>query len=152
MSRPLLKSISKLALVGLAALAASGAGHAETAANVAAQWGLLGSWRIDCTAPPSVDNFNETYVVRGGKLYLDRVDSGGAGSEPVLAAKIRPDNSIAIFIRFESAAQTRENDVIRDGDRKRVMSNSRINSQDYSVRNGVLVASGKPTPWMNHCE
>jgi hypothetical protein len=144
-------SCRRTALLALVILAPVDASSAATVADTAAKWGLLGSWKLDCGAPASTGDVRDTYVVRGGMVFLDRDWGKGTDSSSVLSAAIAADNSIAIVIKFESLLQTRENVFVKSGDRKRALNNRLADSNDYSVRNGVFVGNGAPTPWMTHC-
>ena len=67
------------ALVFLGILATSETSVAQTVSETASEWGLLGTWRIDCSTPVSRSNGDSRYVVREGKLFLDR-EFGDAAS------------------------------------------------------------------------
>jgi hypothetical protein len=139
-----------LALVGV--LAGTGMAFAETVTATATKWKLLGTWRIDCSKPTSTDNTNDNYLVKDGRLFLDRDFGSGQDSSPVLAATINADGSLTILIRFKSFAQTRENTFIKDGDdRKRAVSNRNVDTDEYTVRDGKFTDSGNATRWYNRC-
>jgi hypothetical protein len=139
-----------LALLGL--VAASHSASADPSTDAAAKWKLLGSWRVDCSHPPSRNNGTYIYVVKGGKLLLERDTGGDEESNPVVSATINADNSITLIIKFISFSQTRENtEVKKDDDHERTFINRNIDTGDYSVRDGILISTGNPTKWYTRC-
>jgi hypothetical protein len=144
--------IRLFALVLLAALATSEASLAQTAAETASRWGLLGTWRLDCSQPPSRSDGNLQYVVRGGRLFHDREFGDARDSSTVLSARTKADGSIELVVNFVSISQTREFSLIkgRDG-RIRATSNRNIDTNEYSIRGGTFAANGNTTPWQTRC-
>jgi hypothetical protein len=147
---PICARLSFFVLLGL--VAASGSASADPSTDAAAKWKLLGSWRVDCSQPPSQDNGTYIYVVKGGKLFLDRDIGGDGDSSPVVSATINADNSITLIIKFLSFSQTRENtEVKKDDDHERTFVNRNIDTGEYSVRDGILISTGNPTRWYTRC-
>ena len=140
------------ALVLLTALATSEASLAQTAAETASRWGLLGTWRLDCSQPPSRSDGNLQYVVRGGRLFHDREFGDARDSSTVLSAITKADGSIELVVNFVSISQTREFSLIkgRDG-RIHATSNRNIDTNEYSIRGGTFTANGNTTPWQTRC-
>src|SRR5205814_1569657 len=66
---PMLASARLFVLVLLAVLVTAEASLAQTVAQTATKWGLLGTWRLDCSTPPSRADGELKYVVRSGKLF-----------------------------------------------------------------------------------
>lgn len=140
--------------VMLASLVSSAA-FAQTVVATAAKWDLLGSWRLDCTAPVSRSNAALSYVVRGGKLFHDR-DFGGeskSDSSPVTAATIKPDGTLEITIPFASISATRQFAFVRASDgRIRALYNRNVDTDEYSIKDGKFTANGNTTPWQTRCQ
>jgi hypothetical protein len=139
-----------LALVGV--LTAANTGSAETVASVAEQWGLLGTWRLDCSAPPSRADVDFTFAVRAGQLFHDRDWGDGSDSSPVLSASATNDGGFEVLVRFDSLKQTRQWAYIKGGDgRIRTVSNRNVDTDEYSIRDGHFTANGNTTAWQTHC-
>lgn len=142
-------------LLGLATVAAVGAPRsspAQTNAEIAAEWGLLGTWKIDCDAPATVANTQEIFVVREGRLVLDRDLGTEKDSFPVAFVAPGEGGSLYLVISFTRFGQVRENVVVKRSDgRKRVMSNRNVDTDEYSVRNGSFTQSGRELSWFTRC-
>lgn len=137
------------ALFGL--LGSVEAAPAATVADTMAKWGLLGTWQLDCAAPPSDDAVRETYVVRGGRVFEDRDGGNWKDSSPVLSAAIAADNTMAIVIKFDASQRARENVFAKSGNRKRAIVSRFVGTNDYSIRDGAFVHSGAPSVWLTRC-
>lgn len=144
--------IRLLGLVFLAVLATSEASLAQTAAETASRWGLLGIWRLDCSQPVSRSDGALQYVVRGGKLFHDREFGDARDSSSVMSATAKADGSIEVTVKFVSFSQTRQYSFVkgRDG-RIRAVSNRNVDTDEYSIRNGTFTGNGNSTPWQTRC-
>jgi hypothetical protein len=145
-----------LVLVVLSLLAASRTSLAQTAADAASKWGLLGTWMADCSKAANSGNTAVRYVVKEGQLFYERDLGSGAStdSNQVMSATMKPDGSIEIVVNFASVlpAQTRRFALTKGKDgRMRVISNINVASKEYSIVNGTLIASGDATPWQTRC-
>ncbi|MBN8939610.1 MAG: hypothetical protein J0H01_08975 [Rhizobiales bacterium] len=144
-------------LIGLvvALTAIFGPAGARPADDVAAAraWGILGTWRVDCSAPPSLANGSLTYAIRGERLVHPR-DFGTERDElQVLSARILPTGLFEFVIELPRDGQRRRFTLARGHDgRIRVMDNVAVGTRDYSIRDGALVATGKPSRWQTRCE
>ncbi len=70
-----------------------GAAQAQSAAQAAREFGLIGTWAIDCGKPASRDNIQVTYAVKGGDVVLSR-DGGPDARDSLLipsAKLLAPD-------------------------------------------------------------
>ena len=130
-------------LMGIATLASA---SAETPAQAAARWGLLGTWRLDCTRPASQSNQAFTFVVREGKLFQDRdLGSNGGDSSPMTEGTIQGNGSILLTTVFSGG--TRQAVFIKDASgRRRVMSNRDVDTDEYTIRDGLYAASRRRGP------
>ncbi|MCX7360976.1 MAG: hypothetical protein NTV97_03715 [Alphaproteobacteria bacterium] len=148
----MLRIARSLFVVLLGVLSTAGPASAETPAQAAARWGLLGTWRLDCTTPASQANQSFTFAVREGRLFQDRNLGGDAqDSSPMTQATIRPDGKILLTTVFSGG--TREAVFMKsdDGRRRRVMSNRGVDTDEYTIRDGLYVSNGQPTPWSTRC-
>lgn len=140
-----------LALLTLAILAAPGPARAGTDSDVLAQFGLIGSWALDCHAPASLANPFETLVpsktgeptrrLSTGNPALDRV-------EPIhdviliTADRLRlsyPQNSITVTVVF-----------IKENGRIRVLESTTSNGLTV-VSGGIVQRNGQQTAWLEKC-
>ena len=70
--------------------------------DVAALWGLLGSWAVDCQGRPSGENPLYRYVMIGDSLRLRR-DTGTLQDEnKVISAAVADDGSIELVTEFKA--------------------------------------------------
>ena len=144
--------IRLLALFVLAVLASTEAALAETVAQTASRWGLLGTWRLDCSKPASRSDGALQYVVRGGKLFHDREFGDARDSSSVVLATTKADGSIEIVVAFVSLSQTRQFSFTKGVDgRIRAISNRNVDTDEYSIRSGKFTANGNTPPWQTRC-
>ena len=140
-----------LALVVFGILLSPEVSLGQTVAETASRWGLVGSWRLDCSQPVSRSDGELKYVVRGGKLYHDRDFGNARDSSPVMSATRKADGSLELLVKFESLNQTRQFAFIKGSDgRIRVMQNKNMTTDEYTVKDGMVV-NGGPTLWAAHC-
>jgi hypothetical protein len=134
-----------------AVLAACSASIAETSAEVARNWGLLGLWRTHCGGKPSRSDYDLRFVVRNGTLYHDRDWGDGHDSSAVTSARVTADGAIDLVVRFQSLSQTREWVLMKNDGRIRTVMNRNIDTNEYSVRDEKYVSSGDTTPLVTNC-
>ena len=143
----------RFGLAVLCVLATLDASSAQTVADVASKWGLVGTWRLDCKQPLSNSNPDLKYVVRDGKLFHDREFGDRGDSSSVQTARRRSDGSIELVVNFSSLSQIREFSFVKGDDgRIRVTSNRDVNTNEFSVRDGKFVANGNTTAWQSRCK
>jgi hypothetical protein len=127
---------------------------AETIAETAKQWGLIGPWSLDCSLPP--DHAKGTvlsYEIADGDRLLHRRDFGDSQDEgEVLSATISGDGVLNLRVYLPSVKQTREYGMMRlpDGSIRAVY--NRDEKNHYSIKDGKFTANGKPTPPQHKCE
>jgi hypothetical protein len=144
--------ISRLAFALAGLLAVSGTSFAAAPAEVARDWGLLGLWRRDCTAKPTVSDPDLRFLVRNRTLYYDRNWGSGHDSSIVTSAKITANGGIDMVVRFPSLSQTREwINVKEDDGRIRAVMNRNVDTNEYSIRDGKIVSNGNTPTLQTHC-
>jgi len=136
--------------------APSRAALAQSPADVATRWGLLGSWAADCGTPPSRQNSWLIFAIKGGTLYLDREfgDVSDITRNQVMTASIRPDKAIALVISYPTIKPPQTREILFAGDadgRIHTVSNKRLDSSDYSIKDGIWVANGQPSSRLTRC-
>jgi hypothetical protein len=126
----------------------------RTPAQVASDWGLLGSWRANCSAPVSQANITITYADVGGSLVYQRDQGNTQDSNPVVSATVTPDDKMDFVIDFTAAGQKRRNVIVKaaDGSKYRAFNNSNIATGEYSVKDGKFTSNGQDAPWLNRCK
>jgi hypothetical protein len=139
-------------VVFVAFFAASGVCCANTISDTAANWGLLGTWRIDCSAAPSFTDVVLGWVVRDGKLYHERNWGKGHDSPEATAASVMPDGSLVLTVGFDAEGRTRQFALIkRDDDHIQTVWNKNVSPEVYLVRDGKFMHGGNSTPTQTRC-
>jgi hypothetical protein len=130
----------------------SGPARAETPAETAAAFGLLGTWAVDCRLPPSLANGYMTYVAApGGNVAHDR-DFGSQRNVGEIVRASLTAGGIDLVVFFPVTAQSRQITLAKSADgRMRTIADSFINSNEYAVRDGKLLATGVDMPWQMRC-
>ena len=148
----MLASARLFALVVMGVLAASEASFAQTAAETASRWGLLGTWKLDCSQPASSSNGALQYVVRGGKLFHDREFGDRRDSSSVVSATTKAGGSIELVVNFVSISQTRQFSFIKGSDgRIQAIFNRNVATNEYTIRDGKFTVNGNASPWQTRC-
>lgn len=123
-------------------------------ADTVQQWGLIGTWSVDCGRPPSANHSHIRYVVwMGGKVMTERdfADPGRNDSNEVTGATINPDGTLTLVVDFKSLNQVRTFALMRDRpDRLRAVWN-RGPDGVYTVQDGRFTGNGNDTPWQYKC-
>ena len=144
--------VSLFGLALLAVVATSEASLAQTVAATVSKWGLIGTWRLDCSKPASRSDGDLKYEVRGGRVFHDREFGDGRDSNAVVSAARKADGSLQIAVHFASFSQTRQFSLIKGSDgRIRATSNRNVDTNEYSIKDGKFTANGNPTPWQTRC-
>jgi hypothetical protein len=144
--------IRPFALLLLAVLATPEAALAQSTVETASRWGLIGTWRLDCSLPASRSDGELKYVVRGGSLYHDREFGDARDSSLVTSATRKADGSLELVVKFDSLNQTRQFSFIKGGDgRIRAISNRNVATNEYTIKDGKFTSNGNPPPWQTRC-
>ncbi|MBR1179421.1 hypothetical protein JQ617_36030 [Bradyrhizobium sp. KB893862 SZCCT0404] len=128
--------------------------RAETLAATVEQWGLLGSWAVDCAARPDRDRGALlTYEIRKDGRVMYRRNFGDARDEnEVVSATINAEGLLNVMVYFPSLHQTREFGLLllKDGSLRAIY--NRSERGEYTIRDGKYVATGAPTPAQQRCD
>ena len=134
------------------ALAALAPEHAQTAAASAAQWGILGTWALQCDKPVSRANAYLIYRAEGDRVVHDRDFGDTRDSFPVESVTILSDGTVKLRVNFTSFNQVREWAMLRAPDgRIRVVWNQAVGG-DFSVKDSRNTKSGNEMPWQTRCK
>jgi len=128
--------------------------RAETLAATVEQWGLLGSWAVDCAARPDRDKGALlTYEIRKDGRVMYRRNFGDARDEnEVVSATTNAEGLLNVMVYFPSLHQTREFGLLllKDGSLRAIY--NRSERGEYTIRDGKYVATGAPTPAQQRCD
>jgi hypothetical protein len=126
----------------------AGTASAETAAETAGKWGLIGRWSLDCGLPADRDRGAVLAYEVGadGRLMYRRDFGDSTDTADVIAAEISADNLLNLRVFFPKLKQTREYGLRMERDGSIRAFYNRDQKGNYSIRNGLFSANGKPTP------
>jgi hypothetical protein len=127
---------------------------AETLSATVEQWGLLGSWAVDCAARPDRDKGALlTYEIRKDGRVMYRRNFGDAKDEnEVVSATVNAEGLINLMVYFPSLQQTREFGLLlsKQGNLRAIY--NRSERGEYTIRDGKYVATGAQTPAQRRCD
>jgi hypothetical protein len=126
---------------------------AESTAETASRWGLIGRWSVDCSLAPDADRGSVlSYEVAGdGRLILRRDFGSTQEQADVNAARMSDGNMLNLRIFFPAAKQTREFGLQMQSDGAIRAIYNRDSKGKYTIRDGKFVANGEPTPPTHRC-
>ena len=109
---------------------------AQSVADTATRWGLIGTWALDCSMPASGSNGYLTYAVRGaGKVAHEREFGDRRDTNDVQQARTGIDGTLDLVVHFPVLNQTRKFTMMMGSDRRiRALANSANLSVAMSVR------------------
>lgn len=147
-----------MAVVRWLALAAglvilSHAASAQTAADTMARWGMLGTWALDCSKPPSRQNGYLSYVRKpGGAVSHEREFGDSRDAHDISQATIGPHGTLELVVHFKSFNQVRKWRLMKGADgRIRAIVNSSVKNDDYTIKDGKFTGNGADVPWQTRC-
>lgn len=130
------------------------AAFAETTAETASRWGLIGRWSRDCSLPPDHDRGALlSFELAGNGRLIHRRDFGDMQDQAkVTHASISGGNMLNLRIFFPSVKQTREFGLIMQPNGAMRAIYNREKNGKYSIRDGKFTANGQPTPPQYRCD
>jgi hypothetical protein len=129
---------------------------AETPRQVLEDFGFFGRWSPRCDQPPTPGNsLRTTSVTASGKVRFSEHfgKDFSDNSYEVLAAERIAADQVSIRIRLNRKT-TQDLVMTREDGRLRTMANRPLDGANAGravVKNGLVAASGSPTPWMSRC-
>jgi hypothetical protein len=130
------------------------AAGAESLAATIEEWGLLGSWAVDCAVRPHRDKGSLlTYEIRNDGRVMYRRNFGEAKDEnEVVSATVSADGLLNVMVYFPLLQQTREFGLLlsKQGSLRAIY--NRSERGEYTIRDGKYVATGAPTPAQQRCD
>jgi hypothetical protein len=121
--------------------------RAETVAAIVREWGLVGTWQLDCDAAPGKARAAQLrYEVKSdGRVFHYRDFGKDTDSENVKAARITPEGWIELkiyFPRLEKKNRDRTFAIKRIDHRSIQAVYNYDTSGEYTIKNGKSVTSG----------
>ena len=147
------RHFGRLTLAIVFSLALASELSAETVAQTARKWGLIGSWSLDCSLRPDRDKGTVlAYVtVSGGRVVHRRNFGDTIDESEVISAEISRDGMLNLRVFFPNLKQTREYGLARQPDGTIRAMYNRNQKGEYSIRDGKFTANGNPTPPQHKC-
>jgi hypothetical protein len=126
---------------------------AETVAQTARKWGLIGPWSLDCSLKPDHDKGTVlAYEVVGDDRVVFRRNFGdGTDESEVVTAEVSADGMLNLRVFFPGLKQTRESGLMMQPDGSMRAIYNRNPKDEYTIKGGKFVASGIPTAALHKC-
>jgi hypothetical protein len=145
------------ALVLAAAMSAAAAAPASTTESLFRDFGLFGTWAIDCKQAAAPDNPYVRITTPSPGLILEDHDLGSDNAinrYSVLSAEKLSDNRLAVQVIFQPGKETEERQKLVWAVHDHTLRTLFNQPQDGPVRvkDGVAVAYGLATPLLRKCE
>ncbi|UWU71056.1 MULTISPECIES: hypothetical protein [Bradyrhizobium] len=127
---------------------------AETLAVTVEQWGLLGSWAVDCSARPDRDKGALlSYEIRKDGRVMYRRNFGEAMDEnEIVSATVNAEGLLNVMVYFPLLRQAREFGLLLQKDGRLRAIYNRSERGEYTIRDGKYVATGAQTPAQQRCD
>lgn len=148
------RCLSRWTIAAVLWIAFTSFARAETLAATVEQWGLLGSWAVDCAARPDRDKGALlTYEIQKDGRVTYRRNFGDARDEnEVVSATVNAEGLLNLMVFFPSLHQTREFGLLlaKDGSLRAIY--NRSDRGEYTISDGKYVKTGAPTPPQQRCD
>jgi hypothetical protein len=127
---------------------------AETVAETARRWGLIGPWSQDCSLPPDRDKGAVlAYEVESGDRVVHRRNFGDTTDQSeVISAKVSGNGMLNLRVLFPQFNQTREYGFIMQPDGTMRAIYNRDQKKRYTIKDGKFTADGIQTPPQHKCK
>src|ERR1700687_5344718 len=144
---------SRLALAILFFLTLTLNASAETVAQTAREWGLIGPWSLDCSLKPGRNKGSVlAYEIAPGDRVVHRRNFGDTTDESdVITAEMSADGMLNLRVFFPKLKQTREYGFVMQPDGTMRAIYNRNQKDEYTIKDGKFTANGNPTPSQHKC-
>jgi hypothetical protein len=144
---PLPLMLRVAAILALGALLGATPANADQAADMLKRLNLLGRWASDCADPTRTGVSYETDA-NGSAFFINVV-----GSHRILSAASSDGRNVILTIKFlKPTEEVRINAFRMIGANTYVPTMNRNERNEYTVRNGVLLLTGKKMPPLHRCD
>jgi hypothetical protein len=126
---------------------------AETVAETARKWGLIGPWSLNCSLKADRDKGTVlAYEIAGDDRVVHRRSFGDTTDESeVISAEVSGDGMLNLRVYFPNLKQTREYGLMMQPDGTMRAIYNRNQKEEYTIRDGRFTANGNPTPPQHKC-
>jgi hypothetical protein len=126
---------------------------AETVAETARKWGLIGPWSLDCSvAPDKTQGAVLAYeIARDGRVVHRRNFGRATDENPVVSAEVSGDGMLNLRVFFPKLKQTREYGLVLQPDGTLRTIYNRSPNGEYTIKDGKFSANDNPTPSLHKC-
>ena len=147
------RHLGRLALAILFSLTLTLDASAETVAQTARQWGLIGPWSLDCSLPPDRNRGTVlAYEIAPDDRVVHRRNFGDTTDErEVITAEVS-GGMLNLRVFFPSLKQTREYGLFMQSDDTMRAIYNRNQKDEYTIKDGKFTANGNPTPAQHKCK
>jgi hypothetical protein len=144
----------RLVLATLFCLGLATAASAETVAQTARNWGLIGSWSRDCSVKPGRNEAAAlAYQIVGDGRVVHRRNFGDTTDEnEVVTADVSGDGTLNLRVFFPGFKQTRQYGLIKQPDGSIRTMYNHDQKDEHSIRDGKFTANGNSTPPLHRCK
>jgi hypothetical protein len=127
--------------------------RAETVAETASRWGLIGPWSLDCSLAPDRDKgaVLDYAIAPDGRLVHRRDFGDGIDESEVISAEVSQDGILNLRVLFPKLKQTREYGLMLQPDGSMRAIYNRDQKRQYTIKDGKFTANGNPTPSQHRC-
>jgi hypothetical protein len=150
----LYRRYGRLALAILFSLTLAPEVSAETVAQTARKWGLIGPWSLDCSLRPDRGKGAVlAYEIASNGSVVHRRNFGDTTDEgQVLSAELSDNGMLNLRVLFPSLKQTREYGLMMQPDGTLRAIYNRNQKEEYTIRDGKFTENGNPTPAQHKCK
>jgi hypothetical protein len=127
---------------------------AQTPAQTASKWGLIGSWALNCSLPPDRgQGARLDYDVAPGGRVVHRRNFGDVKDEnQVVSAVVSTDGILNLRVSFPALKETREYGMMKQPDGTIRAMYNRNAKQEYTIKDGNFTSNGNPSPKQSKCK
>jgi hypothetical protein len=144
---------SRLALAIAFSLTLTAGASAETVAQTARKWGLIGPWAVDCSLKPDRGSGAVlAYEIAPGDRVVHRRNFGNARDEnEVVTADVSSDGTLNLRVFFPGLKQTRQYGLMKQPDGSMRAMYNHDQKDVYTIKDGKFTADGNTTPLQHKC-
>jgi len=147
-----------LTLIAAALLLLAESSRAEMPWQIFKRFGITGNWSVSCADKPSASNFWMTYKEGPGGKVVRPLDRGKGNELSAVVDSAEMVTAATMRLRFRNddptwgASNGQVSTVlieVKDG-RIHTLESKGDDGKEY-IKDGIVVASGKPIPWLEKC-